>query len=198
MKEMNSLTHSCMHSLASFAILAFSGRAIFMMRATGAKLRMLASEAAALLFVPLGVVCGGEAEECGDEDDMAVAAGLRVAQVRGGCEWLASDGQSSGSTQRRLNARLEGKEASSGDASTCRWERAARKSRGLGRARESIRTIGDWKPSILLLDFEFVPEALGLCVCAFSVHVCLVSVRRLSLHDHVVCLCIRLGLHGPL
>lgn len=44
MKEMNSLTHSCMHSLASLAILALSGRAIFMMRATGAKLRMLASD----------------------------------------------------------------------------------------------------------------------------------------------------------
>lgn len=43
MKEMNSLTHSCMHSLASFAIFAFSGKAFFMMRATGAKLRMLAS-----------------------------------------------------------------------------------------------------------------------------------------------------------
>jgi hypothetical protein len=47
MKEMNSLTHSCMHSLASLAILAFSGNAVFMIRATGAKLRMLASEAAA-------------------------------------------------------------------------------------------------------------------------------------------------------
>ncbi len=43
-KDMNSLTHSCMHSLASLAILAFSGRASFMMRATGAKLRMLASK----------------------------------------------------------------------------------------------------------------------------------------------------------
>ena len=45
-KEMNSLTHSCMHSLASFAILAFSGRAVFIIRATGAKLRILASEKA--------------------------------------------------------------------------------------------------------------------------------------------------------
>ena len=43
MNEMNSLTHSCMHSFASLAILAFSGSAVFMMRATGAKLRMLAS-----------------------------------------------------------------------------------------------------------------------------------------------------------
>jgi hypothetical protein len=40
MNEMNSLTHSCMHSLASFAIFAFSGRAVFMIRATGAKLQM--------------------------------------------------------------------------------------------------------------------------------------------------------------
>jgi hypothetical protein len=82
MKEINSLTHSCMHSLASFAILAFSGSAIFMMRATGAKLRMLASEAAAVLSVFLGVVCGGDAEECGDADDMAAAAGLRCSGTR--------------------------------------------------------------------------------------------------------------------
>jgi hypothetical protein len=34
MNEMNSLTHSCMHSFASLAILAFSGRASFMIRAT--------------------------------------------------------------------------------------------------------------------------------------------------------------------
>ena len=47
MNEMNSLTHSCMHSFASLAILAFSGRAVFMIRATGAKLRMLASDEAA-------------------------------------------------------------------------------------------------------------------------------------------------------
>lgn len=46
MKEINSLTHSCMHSLASLAILAFSGNAVFMIRATGAKLRMLASDMA--------------------------------------------------------------------------------------------------------------------------------------------------------
>lgn len=74
MKEMNSLTHSCMHSLASFAILAFSGRAIFMMRATGAKLRILASEAVpqAETFAWL---CGGDVEECGEGDDMTLAAG---------------------------------------------------------------------------------------------------------------------------
>ena len=43
MKEMNSETHSCMHSFASLAILALSGSADFMIRATGAKFRMLAS-----------------------------------------------------------------------------------------------------------------------------------------------------------
>jgi len=75
MKEMNSLTHSCMHSFASLAIFAFSGKAIFMMRATGAKLRMLASEAVvAFWFVLLGVDCGGEVDECGEEDDMSQAA----------------------------------------------------------------------------------------------------------------------------
>jgi hypothetical protein len=74
MKEMNSLTHSCMHSFASFAILAFSGSAVFMMRATGAKLRMLASDAEPL-DVLLAADCGGEVEECGEEDDMTAAAG---------------------------------------------------------------------------------------------------------------------------
>ena len=73
MKEMNSLTHSCMHSFASFAILAFSGNAVFMMRATGAKLRMLASEAAAVEFVPLAEACCGGVEESGDD----MAAGTR-------------------------------------------------------------------------------------------------------------------------
>ena len=33
-----------MHSLASLAILALSGKAVFIIRATGAKLRMLASD----------------------------------------------------------------------------------------------------------------------------------------------------------
>lgn len=43
-----------------------------MIRATGAKLRMLASDAAPLL-VFLEADCGGEVEECG-EDDMSLAA----------------------------------------------------------------------------------------------------------------------------
>jgi len=177
MKEMNSLTHSCMHSFASFAILALSGRAIFMIRATGAKLRMLASDAvAAALFVPLGVVCGGEVDERGDEDDMSRAAGRRLAQVHGDCEWLAAN------TRARdwQLCRHPGPPVGS-NPSTCREarRRANQRAEEWGQG-EGIRTIGDWKPSVLLLDFEFVPEALGLCVCAFSIHVCLFSVRRLS------------------
>ena len=69
MNEMNSLTHSCMHSLASLAIFAFSGNAIFMIRATGAKFRMLASDAK-LVFAPCDLCCGGEDEDSGEADDM--------------------------------------------------------------------------------------------------------------------------------
>jgi hypothetical protein len=47
MNEINSLTHSCIHSLASLAIFALSGNAVFIILATGAKLRILASDAAA-------------------------------------------------------------------------------------------------------------------------------------------------------
>jgi len=44
MNEINSLTHSCMHSFASLAIFAFSGRAVFIIRATGAKFRISVSD----------------------------------------------------------------------------------------------------------------------------------------------------------
>ena len=44
-----------------------------MIRATGAKLRMLASDEA-LLFALFGVDCGGDVDECGEEDDMLLAA----------------------------------------------------------------------------------------------------------------------------
>lgn len=77
MKEMNSDTHSCMHSFASLAIFAFSGRANFMIRATGAKLRMLASEAAAE-FWDLEEGCGGEELDCGEADDMTRLQGGRL------------------------------------------------------------------------------------------------------------------------
>ena len=65
MNEMNSLTHSCMHSLASFAIFAFSGSAVFMIRATGAKLRMLASDKSSCFPDLEGRVVSGRG---GDED----------------------------------------------------------------------------------------------------------------------------------
>lgn len=67
---MNSLTHSCMHSLASLAILAFSGSAPFMIRATGAKFRMLASEATS--FLVFRGRCGCDRGGCRDAEDMAV------------------------------------------------------------------------------------------------------------------------------
>lgn len=65
MKLINSLTYSYMHSLASFAILAFSDRASFMILATGAKLRMLASDPLSDFLLDLEVRRG-----CGfGEDD---------------------------------------------------------------------------------------------------------------------------------
>jgi hypothetical protein len=48
MKLINSDTHSCTHSLASFAILAVGGTAFFMMRETFA------------IYAPNGIVVGGE------------------------------------------------------------------------------------------------------------------------------------------
>ena len=81
--EMNSLTHSCIHSLASFAILALSGKAFFMMRATGAKLRMLASSSSHLscLEPPRG---SGDLDESWD---MGGGAAMQ------GCVDGAQDGQ---------------------------------------------------------------------------------------------------------
>lgn len=60
-----------MHSFASFAIFAFSGRADFIILATGAKFLMLASESR-LLDEPLEEEgrCTGEVESEGEEDDM--------------------------------------------------------------------------------------------------------------------------------
>ena len=66
MNEMNSLTHSCMHSFASFAILAFSGRAVFIIRATGAKLRMLASDPSCFPDIEAQVAFGDWGDEWSD------------------------------------------------------------------------------------------------------------------------------------
>lgn len=73
MNDMNSLTHSCMHSLASLAILALSGRAVFIIRATGAKLRMLASDSGRVCLEPRG----GEMD-CGDLRDIALSLATEI------------------------------------------------------------------------------------------------------------------------
>jgi hypothetical protein len=79
MKDMNSETHSCMHSFASLAILAFSGKADFMILATGAKFCMLA---------------GVDEDDCGEDEGIAIRASHHpVARVEG-CRWLAFRGAS--------------------------------------------------------------------------------------------------------
>lgn len=60
-----------------------------MIRATRAKLRMLASDVV-LLFVLLGVDWGGEVEDCGEEDDMS-AAESAVLQAHKDPDWLETD-----------------------------------------------------------------------------------------------------------
>lgn len=57
--------------------------------------------------------------------------------------------------------------------------------RGIGGIR---RTIGDWEPSVLLLDFKLVPESLRLCFLSFSIHMRLRIVRRLSSWFHALLL----------
>lgn len=74
MKLINSLTHSCMHSFASFAILAFSGSAVFMIRATGAKLRMSVSANG----FSLATDAGEPAEASGGASDATMAAGIEL------------------------------------------------------------------------------------------------------------------------
>lgn len=88
MKEINSLTHSCMHSFASLAILAFSGRAVFIIRATGAKLRMLASEAAAPYSLSLDR-CWPEGDDGEWSEDMVNAIcreDFGPTRVKAGCK----------------------------------------------------------------------------------------------------------------
>jgi hypothetical protein len=67
---MNSLTHSCIHSLASLAILAFSGRAVFIIRATGAAFLILVSRKSCL-GREMGSSClrGGETDEEEEEEE---------------------------------------------------------------------------------------------------------------------------------
>lgn len=66
MKDINSLTHSCMHSFASFAIFAFSGRAVFIIRATGAKFLILASECSCFPAFEARGASGDDEEEAWD------------------------------------------------------------------------------------------------------------------------------------
>jgi hypothetical protein len=98
-KDMNSETHSCMHSFASLAILAFSGRADFMIRATGAKFCMLASVCKCALSALLNALddercAGGDEDDCGEDEGIAIRASHHpVARVEG-CGWLAFRGAS--------------------------------------------------------------------------------------------------------
>ena len=66
MNDINSLTHSCMHSFASFAIFAFSGRAVFIILATGAKFLMLASEYSCFPALEARGASGEDDEEAWD------------------------------------------------------------------------------------------------------------------------------------
>lgn len=166
MNEMNSLTHSCMHSLASFAIFAFSGRAVFMIRATGAKLRMLASDAT--LLVLLEPLTGGDADDSG-EDDMAAA---RRALARHRRAVIRTFGEASARSRGSGHAETPtGAIERRADGQLCAQIKAEG---GTG----DVRTIGDWKPSVLFLDLEFVPESLRLCILSVPVHM-MVVVRRL-------------------
>ena len=96
---MNSETHSCMHSFASLAILAFSGRADFMILATGAKFCMLASVCKCALSALLKALdderwAGGDEDDCGEDEGIAIRASHHpVARVEG-WRWLAFGGAS--------------------------------------------------------------------------------------------------------
>jgi hypothetical protein len=76
-----------------------------MIRATGAKLRMLASEAVPLpVIVLFGVDCGGEVEDCGEEDDISQAARRPFLRHT---EKLSGWRQRPSSVIRRRDARVE-------------------------------------------------------------------------------------------
>lgn len=89
MKEMYSETHSCMHSFASFAIFAFSGNADFMILATGAKLRMLASESH--LLDADWADCSGECGERVGVDDMTLTQAAGVTDAGNSCSSCGGD-----------------------------------------------------------------------------------------------------------
>lgn len=144
-----------------------------MIRATGAKLRMLASERDIGLSASfLDAVCG-ERDDCGDEDDMSPGCRVAVAQVQACCDWLMANEAPVIRYRDGASARLEKVEASRyGSQQQFVGVQVKRNDAQITRgqwARDSIRTIGDWKPSVLLFDFKLVPESLRLCL--LSVHV---------------------------
>lgn len=148
-----------------------------MIRATGAKLRMLASEAVLLFaFVLFGVERGGERDECGEEDDISQAARRPFSRH------TADLTSCRVSVIRRRDARVEelsaSRDARWSNPSTCRWERNGAQIKTAGGSKGNRRTIGDWKPSVLLLDLEFVTYLSCVLLCV-PVHG-LFFVRRLD------------------
>ena len=155
MKEMNSLTHSCIHSLASFAILAFSGRAVFMIRATGAKLRMLASESSFLSSEARPVVFGDGDEEAWDIIGRVTAmARPELKRLRSGLDDWPIVGHA-----RVIDAMRSWKRCQSQRASICvgGYSLCAQIRKKV--AEKGRLTICYWKPSVLLFDFEFVGQS---------------------------------------
>ena len=146
MKEMNSLTHSCMHSFASFAILAFSGSAVFIIRATGAKFLMLASEDEVSCFPDLERGASGDGdEESWDMIGLVTAVTpLKVKRLHKS----SMTGQSVGHVRVVVEAMPV-----RGDFNLRRIL-CARKSE----KRYQRLTICYWKPSVLLLDLELVTQ----------------------------------------
>lgn len=151
-----------------------------MIRATGAKLRMLASEAVLLFAVVLfGVDSGGEIDECGEEDDISQAARRPFSRHT---KNLTGWRQVQLCVIRRRDARVEelsaSRDARWSKPSTCRLERNGGQIKIAGGSKGNRRTIGDWKPSILLLDLEFVTYLSCVLLCV-PVHG-LFFVRRLD------------------
>lgn len=151
-----------------------------MIRATGAKLRMLASEAVLLFaFVLFGVDSGGEMDECGEEDDISQTARRPFSRHT---KNLTGWRQIQLPVIRRRDARVEelsaSRDARWSNPSTCRLERNSAQIKTAGGSKGNKRTIGDWKPSVLLLDLEFVTYLSCVLLCV-PVHG-LFFVRRLD------------------
>ena len=140
---MNSETHSCMHSFASLAIFAFSGSAVFMILATGAKLCMLASESTRA-FAPLDRCCGCGGDDCGDEEGMAIRPVGR-ATLEAADRWLAKESlirrsvQTSRESQRYMWAGSNTSHNIGRRAGVKRQKRTNHRETGAARVREPVR-----------------------------------------------------------